>query len=75
MKATLIILTLLLAGCYASISVNYNTGVFSYTRIGGQEIAGLDIKKDGDKIRVKVQALQSERTSEVIDSAVDKNQL
>jgi len=52
----------------AQVSVNYKTGNVSYTRWGDQQINGLEVLKDGDKIRVKMehQQAQGQALSEAI---------
>lgn len=55
----------------ASFTVNPSTGDVSYTRIGGQEISGLEILKDGDKVKVKIETLRTEEANASLDAAIE----
>ena len=71
MKTVLAILTaFFLTSCYAHMSVNPTTGSVEYTRWGGQQISGLDVVKDGDLIKIKIESLRSEKASDVIKPVV-----
>ena len=55
---SLIVCTAVL-GC-ASFKVNPTTGLVEYSRFGGQHISGLEVEKNGPKVSVKIQSLDSE---------------
>jgi hypothetical protein len=55
---------LALGGCMATLAVNPKTGEVKYTRLGRQEIGGLDVQKEGDKIIVKIDSLKNSSTQE-----------
>ena len=58
MKYIAIIACLLFSSC-AQLSIDAKTGLINYIRFGDQQFQGLDITKDGDKIRVKIERQQA----------------
>jgi len=62
MKYLLIILAFCLIGC-ASITVNPETGEFTYRRLGDQHIQGLTIDRTDNKIVVTLEGQASKATA------------
>ena len=69
--AVLLVGCLVLSGCFASVSVNPETGLVKYTRLGGQEISGLKVEKKGENIDVKLDSAKSSDGAETVTAVND----
>jgi len=62
---SLLFVAFLFAGCST-----ITWGDFSYTRWGDQKVQGLEVKKDGDTITVKLEGQQSDGSPEALVEAL-----
>jgi PBP1b-binding outer membrane lipoprotein LpoB len=64
--ALLAMIAMFFCGCFATVSVNPETGLVKYMRLGGQEISGLRVTKSDNNITVKLDSAKSDPGAETI---------